>query len=324
MTSEALTLRDTGRVNAAFLHDVLEGLAQPQKAIAARWFYDRRGSELFEQITRLPEYYLTRTEIGLLRDHAAEVGRCVGSRVVVEFGSGSSRKTPLLLNAMKPLAYVPIDISGEFLQHAADALAAIQPGLDIFPLEGDFTHPLKLPAAVAGKPALGFFPGSTIGNFSAANAVDLLRAIGETLGPDLMLLIGIDGKKPVDRLIRAYDDAAGITARFNLNLLHRINRELGGNIPVDAFCHHVIWNEKQSRIEMHLKAMRAIDFRVYEYRYSMAAGETIHTENSHKYDVDEAHLLLRAAGWTPLMTWVGAKEVFGLYLTERTAPSLQD
>lgn len=310
--------------NAAFLHDVLTGLAQSQKAVPARWFYDLRGSQLFEEITGLPEYYPTRTEIGLLRDCAPDVAAVAGARVVVEFGSGSSRKTPLLLDAIHPLAYVPVDISGEFLAKASEALAAIMPGLNIIPLEGDFTHKLDLPGRVKGDPALGFFPGSTIGNFVASRAVALLQAIGETLGGDALLLIGIDHVKPPDILIRAYDDAAGVTARFNLNLLERINRELDGDIPVDAFHHLALWNPTHNRIEMHLRAERAVRFTIAGQPLAMAAGETIHTENSHKYGPEEARLLLRAGGWVPVADWTDGENLFGLYLARRAGHSIQD
>jgi len=307
-----------------FLADVRRGMAQPQKAVPARWFYDHRGSQLFEDITRLPEYYPTRTEIGILQANAASVAESVGRRVVVEFGSGSSRKTPLLLRAIDPVAYVPIDISGDFLRESAAALGTLMPGLDIAPLEGDFTHRLALPPRLAGRPALGFFPGSTIGNLAAPGAVALLDAIGETLGNGSMLLIGIDRTKPLDVLLPAYDDAAGVTAAFNLNLLHRINRELDGDIPVDAFRHEARWNAVESRVEMHLVASRAVRFRIAGRDYHMAAGETIHTENSHKYSREQALLLLRAGGWTPLADWADGAGTFGLYLARRAVPSVQD
>ncbi len=230
----------------------------PQKAIPARWFYDRAGSELFEAITVLPEYYPTRVETGLLERHAREIGRIAGpGRVVVEFGSGSSTKTPHLLAHAAPAAYVPIDISGDFLRDSAATLAGQFPGLEVIPVEHDFTQPLRLPAEIADRPKLGFFPGSTIGNFAPAAAVDLLRAMAATLGEGALLVIGIDRVKDKRILIPAYNDAAGVTAAFNLNLLHRINRELDGTIPFDAFARPTSaarWVEGPSRIEMHLVA----------------------------------------------------------------------
>lgn len=319
----ATMLDRVAAADSPFLADVLTGLAQQQKAIPARWFYDHRGSELFEEITRLPEYYPTRTEIGLLGDCAGEVAALAGPRVVVEFGSGSSRKTPIVLNAMDAIAYVPIDISGDYLRQSAAALGAMMPGLEILPCEGDFMHPLALPQRARGRPALGFFPGSTIGNLAAPDAVALLQQIGETLGHDALLLIGIDRVKPVNRLIAAYDDAAGVTAAFNLNLLNRINRELDGDIDAYGFRHRARWNALHNRIEMHLEAMRPMRFPVAGHCFSMAAGETIHTENSHKYGSEEARLLLRAGGWTAIEGWTDDEALFGLYLARRTRTSIQ-
>jgi L-histidine N-alpha-methyltransferase len=308
-------------VDPAFRADVLAGLALRQKAIPARWFYDRVGSELFEAITALPEYYPTRVETGLLEAHAAEVGAIAGAgRVVVEFGSGSSTKTPHLLGQVAPAAYVPVDISGDFLRDSATALAERFPNLRVIPVERDFTVPLRLPDAVAALPKLGFFPGSTIGNFAPGAAVDLLRAMAATLGPGALLLIGIDRVKDKRILIPAYNDAAGVTAAFNLNLLHRINRELDGTIPIDAFAHSARWVEGPSRIEMHLVAERPVAFEVAGVPFSMAAGETIHTENSHKYGSRDARLLLRAGGWEPVAEWVDGDGLFEMQLAEAVPP----
>jgi dimethylhistidine N-methyltransferase len=300
-----------------FRHDVLTGLALRPRAIPARWFYDRRGSELFEDITELPEYYPTRTEVAILADSCADIAKRVPAGcAVVEFGSGSSTKTPALIDCVKPAAYVPIDISGDFLRDSARVLAERFPGVRVTPLEGDFTRPLKLPAAVADLPKLGFFPGSTIGNMLAAGAVDLLRSMRASLGEGAMLLIGIDRIKDEDVLVPAYDDAAGVTAAFNLNLLTRINRELDGTVPVDAFRHRAIWNDDRARIEMHLEATRDVDFMVDGRSFAMAAGDTIHTENSHKYGPRDARLLLRGGGWTPVAEWTDADDRFALILAE--------
>ena len=301
----------------AFRADVLAGLAARPRAIPARWFYDHEGSELFEAITALPEYYPTRVETALLAAHCGEVARLVGpGRAVVEFGSGSSAKTPHLLAAVEPAAYVPIDISGEFLRASAAALAADFPKLPIQPLEADFMHPPPAPASIAARPRLGFFPGSTIGNMVPRTAVNLLRAMVETLGEGAMLLIGIDRIKDRELLVPAYDDATGVTARFNLNLLARINRELGGDVPLDGFRHRAIWNDADARIEMHLEATRDIAFTVDGRRFTMTAGETIHTENSHKYGPRDARLLLRAGAWTPVAEWTDPDDMFALILAE--------
>ncbi|HSI17777.1 MAG TPA: L-histidine N(alpha)-methyltransferase, partial [Sphingomonas sp.] len=291
---------DVTLADPAFRADVLNGLAARPRAIPARWFYDRRGSELFEAITDLPEYYPTRTETGILRAHAGDVATLTGpGRAVVEFGSGSSTKTPILLGAVDPSAYVPIDISGDFLRQSSAGIAAAFPGLPVLPVEGDFLKPLALPAQVGGLPKLGFFPGSTIGNMIPLASTDLLRAMRSSLGEGAMLLIGMDRVKEEDVLVRAYDDAQGVTAAFNMNLLERINRELDGTIPVDAFAHRAIWNPDAARIEMHLEAMRDVSFEVDGRPFSMAAGETIHTENIHKYGPNGARMLLRSGGWTP-------------------------
>jgi L-histidine N-alpha-methyltransferase len=305
----------------AFRADVLAGLAAPVRAVPARWLYDRRGSELFEEITRLPEYYPTRTETAMLERYSGDFARLLGAgEAVVEFGSGSSAKTPVLLRAVSPSAYVPVDISGDFLRDSARALQDEFPDLPILPVEADFTRPFDLPAEIADAPRLGFFPGSTIGNFVPRSGVDLLRAMKDTLGEGARLLIGMDRIKPVDILLAAYDDAAGVTAAFNLNLLHRINSELGGDVPVDAFRHRAIWDDAKSRIEMHLEAVRDVAFTVSGQRFAFAAGETIHTENSHKYGHRDSRLLLRAAGWGVIEEWTDDAEWFSLLLAEAEPP----
>ena len=317
--------RDETGVDRAFRADVLAGLAQQQKAIPARWFYDDAGSQLFEDITQLPEYYPTRAETEILRERGPEFAAAIGpGRAVVEFGSGSSVKTPLLLEAIDPAAYVPLDISGDFLREAAATLAGRFPDLPIHPVEADFMREVSLPASVTSLPKLGFFPGSTIGNMVPRTAVDLLRSMRVTLQADAgqqpMLLIGMDLVKDPAVLTAAYDDAQGVTAAFNLNLAHRINAELGGTIPVDALRHLARWNDDFARIEMHLQAVRDFSFEVSGEGFSMAAGETIHTENSHKFTRRSANLLLAAAGWTPRARWTDAGELFSVILAEATAP----
>jgi dimethylhistidine N-methyltransferase len=299
----------------AFRRDILDGLSASPKATPPIWFYDNRGSELFEEITRLPEYYPTRAETAILRARGGEIADAVGTgRCVVEFGAGSLTKTPLLLNAIAPSAYVPVDISGDFLRDSARILAEDFPGLRILPVEADFTHPFALPPVGCTKPQLGFFPGSTIGNFEPAAAVDLLRSMRDSLGEEAMLLIGMDRIKGADVLVPAYDDAAGVTAAFNHNLLDRINRELDGDVPVEAFAHEARWNENAARIEMHLVATRAVAFRICGRPFAMKAGDSIHTESSHKYDGRMARMLLRAGGWEPVEEWQDADGLFSLHL----------
>ena len=304
----------------AFRADVLRGFSQVPRAIPARWFYDRRGSELFEAITDLPEYYPTRTESALLAECCPEVAQVIGQgRAVVEFGSGSSAKTPTLLRATAPSAYVPIDISGDFLRESSATISRAFPDLLVLPFEADFMAPLLLPHTIADAPKLGFFPGSTIGNMTPKMAVDLLRTMRQSLGEGAMLLIGMDRIKDADILVPAYDDAAGVTAAFNLNLLERINRELDGTIPVDAFRHRAIWNDDRARIEMHLAATRDVAFTVDGQDFFMVAGETIHTENSHKYGARDARILLRSGGWTPVAEWTDPQGLFAIYLAEAQA-----
>jgi L-histidine Nalpha-methyltransferase len=311
----------TRSADAAFREDVLAGLSAPIPAVPSRWLYDRRGSELFEAITRLPEYYLTRTETDLLERYSSEIAGMIGpGHAMVEFGSGSSTKTRILLRALDAAAYVPIDISGEFLRESAEALQSDFPALPVHAVEADFMGPIALPPAVAAAPKLGFFPGSTIGNLVARTAVDLLRAMKATLGQGSLLLIGMDRIKAVDTLVRAYDDAAGVTAEFNLNLLHRINAELGGDIPVDAFRHRAVWNDALSRIEMHLEAVRDVAFSVSGRRFAFRSGETIHTENSHKYGHRDSRLMLRAAGWGVAREWTDPEERFSILLAEAEPP----
>ena len=327
-SAQAIEASSTGSQASAdpgFSADVLACFRSARRAIPARWLYDLAGSELFEAITDLPEYYPTRTETALLERYCGEVAAHGGAgRAVVEFGSGSSVKTPHLLRAVQGEHYVPIDISGDFLRDSASALAADFPDIQVHPLEGDFMRPLRLPEAVTGAPKLGFFPGSTIGNMVARTSLDLLRSMRETLGEGAMLLIGMDRIKSPDILIPAYDDAQGVTAEFNLNLLRRINRELEGDIPVDQFRHVARWNDSYARIEMHLEAQADLQFEVLGESFRMAKSETIHTENSHKYGPRDSRLLLRAGGWTMCHEWTDPDDWFALILAEakpfQTAP----
>jgi dimethylhistidine N-methyltransferase len=316
-----LVERDASDLDSAFRDDVLQGLSEPQKAVPARWLYDDVGSRLFEDITDLPEYYPTRAETEILTARGEEFRALIGpGRAVVEFGSGSSVKTPLLLGCIDPATYVPLDIAGDFLRAAAAELSAKFPGMPVYPVEADFMRQVALPDEVATLPKLGFFPGSTIGNMVARTAVDLLRTMRATLGEHSQLLIGMDLIKDPAVLEAAYDDAAGITAEFNINLARRINRELGGTIPLDALRHVARWNDAFARIEMHLEATRPIAFEVAGQRFAMKKGETIHTENSHKFSRRSATTLLLAGGWTPLERWFDQAERFSLVLADATVP----
>ncbi len=311
----SLVTRDADGVDPAFRADVLDGLSQPRKAVPARWLYDDAGSQLFEDITQIPEYYPTRAETSILEARGADFARLIGSgRAVVEFGSGSSVKTPLLLEAIDPAAYVPLDIAGDFLRAAAADLARKFPDLPIYPVEADFMRRVELPDQVTGLPKLGFFPGSTIGNMVPRTAVDLLRSMRETLGTGALLLIGMDLIKDEATLISAYDDEAGVTGEFNLNLVRRINRELDADIPEDALAHEARWNDDYARVEMHLVARRDIRFSIADKCFVMHEGETIHTENSHKFTRRTSNLLLQAGGWDIEERWLDEKERFSLIL----------
>lgn len=299
----------------SFLDDILAGLRARPRAIPAKWFYDTAGSALFDDITRLHEYYPTRVEQAILDRASPEIALAAGTGgALVEFGSGASVKTHAVLRALAPSAYVPVDISGDFLRATADALRPAFPQVTVLPVEADFTQAFALPPAVAGLARLGFFPGSTIGNFEPAAAVDLLRRMGASLGAGSSLLIGLDLVKDIDVLLCAYDDPGGVTAAFNLNLLTRFNRELGGTLPIDCFAHRVRWDAAASRVEMHLEATRDVAFAVAGESFAMAAGETIHTENSHKYTIDSARLLLRAGGWEPVVEWLDDDWPFAVML----------
>ena len=301
----------------AFRQDVLAGLSAPIRAIPARWLYDQRGSELFDEITRLPAYYPTRTETALLEQVMPEIAALLpNGAAVVEFGAGSATKTPILLQGIKPAAYVPVDISGDYLRQSAAELQANFPALDVIPVVADFARPFELPAGLESLPKIGFFPGSTIGNFVPWSTTNLLRQFRALLGTGASLLIGMDRLKPVERLIAAYDDPGGVTAAFNLNLLERINRELGGDIPIDAFRHEARWNQMLSRIEMHLVATRDVDFAINGQSFHFARGSSIHTENSHKYGRNGARVLLLAGGWTPVAEWTDEQDDFAVILAE--------
>jgi dimethylhistidine N-methyltransferase len=305
------------RIDPAFREDVLAGLSQYIPAVPARWLYDRRGSELFDEITRLPSYYPTRTETALLEKILPEIAtRVPAGAAVVEFGAGSATKTPLLLEAVRPAAYVPVDISGDYLRESAAEVDARFPSIKVEPVVADFARPFELPASIADMPKLGFFPGSTIGNFVPRTATDLLRSFRDLLGCNAQLLIGMDKVKPIERLIAAYNDPTGVTAAFNLNLLERINRELDGDIPLDAFRHEARWNDILSRIEMHLVATRDVRFTISGREFAFAQGSSIHTENSHKYGHRGARVLLLAGGWTPLAEWTDPAGDFAVILAE--------
>ena len=304
----------------SFRDDVFEGLSREQKELPCKYFYDDRGSELFNTICGLDEYYPTRTETALLQAHGREMADLIGPGVcLIEFGCGSLLKTRLLLDALRsPAAFVPIDISADHLLQSAAALAADYPNLEVLPVVADFTRPVKLPdkARKASENRIGFFPGSPIGNFDHAGAADFLATVADMVGGGGALLIGVDLKKDEDILVRAYDDAQGVTAAFNRNVLERINRELGGCFDIETFRHRALYNGAEGRIEMHLVSEKDQTVTVHDRDFTFTKGETIHTEDSYKYHVEEFSSFAAKAGFRSARTWVDGDGLFSLhYLT---------
>ena len=303
----------------SFAAEVIAGLTATPKHLPPKYFYDLAGSALFDRITRLPEYYPTRSELGLLSQHAPAMASLFPPGcALLEFGSGSSRKARILLRAAARVeAYVPVDISGDFLQQDAARLRRDFPHLAVYPVVADFTMMTEPPAETAAKPRAGFFPGSTIGNFEPHEAAGFLRRAGRILGAGSLFVVGVDLVKAPDILYRAYNDAEGVTAKFNLNLLARINRELGANFNLAAFAHHAFYNAERHRIEMHLASTKRQQVLIRDTTIEFRAGETIHTENSYKYSIDSFQALAHGGGWSPLAAWTdGLFSVHVLRMTD--------
>jgi dimethylhistidine N-methyltransferase len=300
----------------SFRDAVLAGLDQEPKALPCKFFYDARGSALFEQICRLPEYYLTRTEIAILEEHAGAIAAHIGAHCrLIELGSGASRKVRILLRALEaPVAYVPVDISRELLREAAQRLAADFPKLPVIAVCADYTRPFPLPPlpGPAGK-RVGFFPGSTIGNFEPEQVVRFLAHCAQLLGPAGEMLVGVDLKKDRVILERAYNDRAGLNAAFNLNLLERVNRELDGDIAIERFEHVAFYNEAKGRMELYLKSLAEQTATIAGHAFHFAEGELIHTENSYKYAIPEFHALAARAGFLPVHTWTDRDNLFSVH-----------
>ena len=314
-TSQALPLVDEAPETESFREAVLDGLQKPQKKIPSKFLYDDRGSKLFDRICEQEEYYPTRTEMGIMRAHADEMAEKIGRRVrLVEYGSGSSRKIRILLDHLEaPVVYVPIDISGEHLVEAAEALAADYPDLPVQPLCADYTSSVDLPSPPEPVArTVGYYPGSTIGNFRPEDARDFLSRVADTVGPDGGLLIGVDLQKDVDVLEAAYNDAAGVTAAFNKNLLRRMNRELDATFDLDRFEHLSVWNEEKGCIESFLRSRAAQTVTVAGDPFSFEEGETIHTEYSYKYTLDGFADLAASAGLSVETVWTDDRSYFSV------------
>jgi dimethylhistidine N-methyltransferase len=313
--SSALRRVQPDHVRTGFAQDVIAGLTAMPKRLSPKYFYDDKGSELFERITAQPEYYPTRTEIGILQENADQiVGLFPPGAALIEFGMGTSTKVRILLKAAHTLsAYVPVDIAAEYLNREAAGVARDFPDLQVLPVAADFMQMFGLPAEIEGKPRVGFFPGSTIGNLEPHEATLFLQRVGKVLGAGATLIVGVDLLKDTKILNAAYNDAAGVTAAFNLNLLTRMNREIGGNFRPECFEHHAVFNSKLNRIEMHLASVKRQKVRVDGETIEFRAGETIHTENSYKYSVDSFRARARGAGWQPIAVWTDEAKFFSIH-----------
>ena len=296
------------------LGEVLHGLACQPKRLSPKFFYDRRGSQLFDAITRLPEYYPTRTEIGILREQGESIAAHLGhDSVLIELGSGSPQKIRVLLDSLRPAVYMPVDISSEHLRDSARDIARDYPQMQVEAVCADYSDGLQLPELPLDADRAAFFPGSSIGNFEPPAAVDLLRDVGQDLGPGGALLIGVDLKKDRRQLDAAYNDSRQITAAFNLNLLTRINREADADFDTEQFEHRAFYNEAEGRIEMHLVSTCSQEVRVDGRRFAFGAGESIHTENSYKYSLDEFHALGEQAGYAAEQVWTDPENLFSVH-----------
>ena len=314
-TTGAALRYEPAEADSLFARDVVGGLTARPKRLPPKYFYDEAGARLFEQITEQPEYYPTRVELALLRERAGDIAQffATGS-ALIEFGSGSSKKVRILLAAAPAIAaYVPVDISSEMLLQEAEELRRDYPRLAVLPVEADFTQPFALPAATSGMAHTGFFPGSTIGNFEPHEACSFLRHAARMLGPGANLIIGVDLVKDPGVLHAAYNDRAGVTAKFNLNLLARINRELGADFDLASFSHHAFYNSERHRIQMHLASKKRQKVRVAGRSIEFRAGETIHTENSYKYSLESFAALARGSGWRPVAAWTDAGANFSIH-----------
>lgn len=313
--NSSITLHDYMPEEDDFLADVLNGLSRRPRSIPPKYFYDHRGSELFDQICELPEYYPTRTENKILQTYSHEIATHINDdAVLIELGSGASKKIRTLLESVRPMRYVGVDISRDFLQQSTQTLADLYPWLDVHAVHADFAQSLSLPDDSLGNLNLAFYPGSSIGNFSHEEAQRFLEQIHDLVGVQGKLLIGVDLKKDPFLLHAAYNDAQGITAAFNINLLHRINNELDADIDPEKFQHEAFYNESEGRIEMHLVSTANQTFSISGHTFSFSLGDSIHTENSYKYSLTEFNELAASAGFETEEVWCDENELFSDHL----------
>ena len=321
MNQASQTDNEKDLMESDFANDVITGLSQAQKSIPCKYLYDQRGSQLFDAITKTPEYYPTRTETALLNEHAIEMAELMGAGAhLIEFGSGSSIKVRILLDAAPDLAsYIPVDISHDHLLHAAASIAKDYPKLNVIPITADFTQPFAFPPSIQKGRKIGFFPGSTIGNFTAEEAKDFLSNAAQLLQAGGGLLIGADLIKDPEILNAAYNDKEGVTSQFSLNLLQRINREIGGDFDATQFRHQASYNPDTERVEIFIESRDKQTVRVNGEQFNFAAGERIHTENSHKYDIEKFQALARKSGFNPRKVWVDDQNLFSVHYLEVAA-----
>jgi dimethylhistidine N-methyltransferase len=315
MGKQKIQFHDLHNTRNEFRDDVLQGLSRRPASIPPKYFYDAKGSQLFDAITELPEYYPTRTEIGILTENANEIAQQVGTgSLLVEPGGGSCAKVHILLEGLQPRAYVPMDISRDHLQLAAEELAIAFPWLEIHAACTDYTREMQLPPSAPKGTHVAFFPGSSIGNFKPEEAIMFLQSVADLVGSGGYLLIGVDLKKDRAILEAAYDDAQGVTAQFNLNLLEHINRDLGADFDLTAWQHKALYNESEGRIEMHLISQQQQTIHIDNTEFSFAEGDDIHTENSYKYTTDEFIQLAAHAGFDPVNLWIDENNLFSVHL----------
>lgn len=311
---------DVSREQIDLAAEVRASLRETPKRVAAKFFYDSEGSRLFEEITRLPEYYLTRTELSILERHASEIVALFGpGYVLIEPGSGSSAKVRRLLDAGEAAAYMPIDLSADFLRESAEKIARAYPDVEVVAVSGDYTRLAQLPSIASNGRRVVFFPGSTLGNLEAEESRRFFGHIAGWLRPGDGMLLGVDQKKEARILDAAYNDASGVTAEFNLNLLRRLNRDLGADFDVSLFEHLAFYDESKSRIEMHLRALAPQEVTIDGETFAFRRGELLHTENSYKYDEDSIRRLLEGSGLRLTRTWTDEQRWFALHYLERSA-----
>lgn len=317
MNQPAIQFHDLHPPKANIRDEVIGGLSAVRKALPPKFFYDERGSQLFDRICEQPEYYPTRTEIGILRHHAQEIAAyCGDNTLLLELGSGASKKVRLLLEALRPNRYMGVDISKEFLIESTTRLARDYPWLDVHATCADFSHGLSLEHCPSDARKVAFFPGSSIGNFTPTEAQRFLQRLRGVLGENGLFLVGVDLIKDIERLNAAYNDQAGVTAAFNLNVLQRINEDLNTDFETDRFYHYAFYNPAHSRVEMHLISRMQQSVNLGQHRFSFAKGESIHTENSYKYSIESFHDLARSAGFHPLRAWTDERHLFSVQMFE--------